>query len=147
MHDVIGLDGVTPAYFRYVNNATTNVYVAEANMRRWLAREKLAHYATVSMTNGTVTSIQSLNTTNPSFSTQVVYPSGETATLTARSIVLAIGLRDILPDTPGLKESWGQGIYWVSCTLPRSQPSHSILTRLSARGATATSMRTSRWVC
>ncbi|CAN8096475.1 unnamed protein product [Discula destructiva] len=94
MHDVIGFDGVTPAYFR------------------WLAREKLASYPSVSMTNGTVTSIDSLNSTNPSFSAQVVYPSGEVATLTARSIVLAIGLKDILPDTLGVEESWGQGIYW-----------------------------------
>lgn len=64
------------------------------------------------MTNGTVTSITPLNTSNPSFTAQVVYPSGEIATLTARSIVLATGLQDIIPDTPNLAENWGQGIYW-----------------------------------
>lgn len=86
--------GVKPAYFR------------------WLAREKLASYDTVKMTNGTVTNITPLNTTNPSFTAQVQYPSGEVATLTARSIVLATGLEDIIPSTPGLAENWGQGIYW-----------------------------------
>lgn len=32
--------------------------------------------------------------------------------VTARKIVLATGLRDLLPDTPGVKENWGSGIYW-----------------------------------
>lgn len=66
------------------------------------------------MTNGTVKSITPLNTssTNPSYTAEVLYPSGETAIVTTRSIVLGTGLRDILPNTPGLAENWGQGIYW-----------------------------------
>jgi thioredoxin reductase len=31
---------------------------------------------------------------------------------TARKIVLGTGLRDLLPDTPGLREAFGKGIYW-----------------------------------
>ncbi|KAJ4391103.1 hypothetical protein N0V93_004718 [Gnomoniopsis smithogilvyi] len=96
MHDVIGLDGVQPAYFR------------------WLAREKIAYYDSVSMTNGTVKSITPLNTssTNPSYTAEVLYPSGETAIVTTRSIVLGTGLQDVLPSTPGLADNWGKGIYW-----------------------------------
>lgn len=86
--------GVTPAYFR------------------WLAREKLAYYDTVTMMNGTVASAQFINGSTPSFTAQVVYPSGEQVVLTARSIVLATGLRDIIPNTPGLPQNWAQGIYW-----------------------------------
>lgn len=32
--------------------------------------------------------------------------------MTARKVVLATGLRDILPSTPGLRENWGNGIFW-----------------------------------
>lgn len=31
---------------------------------------------------------------------------------TARKIVLGTGMQDILPDTPGLREAWGKGIFW-----------------------------------
>lgn len=66
------------------------------------------------MTNGTVKSITPLNTstTNPSYTAEVVYPSGETVIVTTRSIVLGTGLQDILPSTPGLANNWGKGIYW-----------------------------------
>lgn len=33
------------------------------------------------------------------------------ATVTARRIVLAVGVRDILPDVPGLAEAWGAGVF------------------------------------
>lgn len=33
-------------------------------------------------------------------------------TYRARKVVLATGIKDLLPDTPGIKENWGQGIYW-----------------------------------
>lgn len=85
--------GVTPAYFR------------------WLARQKLAYYNTVSMTNGTVTNITAHNTTYPSFTVEATLPSGQTS-LTARSVILATGIRDILPDTPGIADAWARGIYW-----------------------------------
>ena len=31
---------------------------------------------------------------------------------TARKVVLGTGLRDVLPETPGVAEAWGKGIYW-----------------------------------
>lgn len=31
---------------------------------------------------------------------------------TARKLVLGTGMKDILPDTPGLEEAWGKGVYW-----------------------------------
>ncbi|KAI0881809.1 FAD/NAD(P)-binding domain-containing protein [Annulohypoxylon maeteangense] len=93
MHDVLGFDGVTPAYYR------------------WAAREQISHYDTVSAVNGTVTAIESLNN-NTQFSVATSWADGTTGTVSARKIVLATGLRDILPDTPGLKENWGKGIFW-----------------------------------
>ncbi|KUI65273.1 NADH dehydrogenase [Cytospora mali] len=94
MHDVIGLDGVTPAYFR------------------WRARELLADYDTVTMTNGTVTKIEPEKSDETAFTVQVTLSSGEEKTLSARKIVLATGLKDEIPSTPGLLENWGKGIYW-----------------------------------
>lgn len=63
------------------------------------------------MTNGTVTKIvPSENNTN--FTVYTTFSNKTDKSLTARKIVLATGLRDLLPDTPGLKENWGKGIYW-----------------------------------
>ncbi|OTB09264.1 hypothetical protein M426DRAFT_316552 [Hypoxylon sp. CI-4A] len=93
MHDVIGFDGVTPAYYR------------------WAARQQIAHYETVSSVNGTVTSIEARNN-NTQFDVATNFPNGTAGTASARKIVLATGLRDILPDTPGLAENWGLGIFW-----------------------------------
>ncbi|KAK0721326.1 hypothetical protein B0T21DRAFT_317007 [Apiosordaria backusii] len=89
MHDVLGFDGVTPAYFR------------------WAAREQLKHYGTVEMTNGTVTKIMPVDEQNSYF---IVTHNNKT--VTTRKVVLATGLRDILPATPGVRENWGNGIFW-----------------------------------
>ncbi|VUC32294.1 unnamed protein product [Clonostachys rosea] len=88
LHDLIGLDGLAPAYYR------------------WLAREQLSQYDTVQMTNGTVTKIE------PQANNTFFRVTTDTTQLTARKIVLATGLRDILPATPGIGENWGKGIYW-----------------------------------
>lgn len=69
------------------------------------------------MVNGTVTSATLQNTTTstgdvPSYTARVTYPSGEEAVLTARSMVLATGLRDLIPGTPGLQENWGKAVFW-----------------------------------
>ncbi|KAI1081357.1 FAD/NAD(P)-binding domain-containing protein [Whalleya microplaca] len=92
MHDVLGFDGVTPAYYR------------------WAAREQISHYDTVTAVNGTVTKIEALNN-NTLFNVVAKYPDGE-STVSAQKIVLATGLRDLLPSTPGLEENWGKGIFW-----------------------------------
>jgi thioredoxin reductase len=87
--------GVTPAYFR------------------WAARQQLFHYTTVTMINGTVIKITPADAQNTHFTVTSRDPAGRTDTnLTARKIVLATGLRDILPSTPGIRENWGQGIFW-----------------------------------
>ncbi|KAI0008111.1 sulphydryl oxidase [Xylariaceae sp. FL0662B] len=92
MHDVLGYDGVTPAYYR------------------WAAREQISHYETVSAVNGTVTKIEALNN-NTVFNVLAKFKDGE-RTVSAHKIVLATGLRDLLPNTPGLQENWGKGIFW-----------------------------------
>lgn len=83
------MTGVTPAYYR------------------WSAREQLSHYDTVSWTNGTVTKITP-HDNNTYFTVETDYCEP----LTARKIVLGTGLKDLIPDTPGLRENWGKGIYW-----------------------------------
>ena len=67
------------------------------------------------MINGTVTKITpAANSNHPtSFVVSILNPSGGVTTnVTARKIVLATGLRDILPSTPGVRENWGRGIFW-----------------------------------
>ncbi|KAI1123944.1 hypothetical protein F5Y10DRAFT_280580 [Nemania abortiva] len=93
MHDVIGFDGVPPAYFR------------------WVAQNQLSHYKTVKTTNGTVTNIQPEDG-NAYFTVSMTAFDGAISLITARKIVLATGLRDLLAPTPGLQENFGKGIYW-----------------------------------
>ncbi|KAK1992884.1 FAD/NAD(P)-binding domain-containing protein [Colletotrichum falcatum] len=92
VHDVIGFDGVTPAWYRFA------------------AREQISHYDTVTMTNGTVTKISGNDTAN--FVVSATYADGSTRDVRTRKVVLATGLKDDLPDTPGLWENWGKGIFW-----------------------------------
>ncbi|KAF9633293.1 Pyridine nucleotide-disulfide oxidoreductase class-2 [Lasiodiplodia theobromae] len=96
LHDLIGFDGVTLAYYR------------------WAAREQLKHYDTVSWTNGTVTSVRPTgNSTYTSFTISSTGPDGNSQqTYQARKVVLATGIRDLIPSTPGLQENWAQGIFW-----------------------------------
>ncbi|TVY83867.1 putative thioredoxin reductase [Lachnellula suecica] len=91
MHDVIGNDGTVPAVFRYN------------------ARELIAKYPTAFMKNATVTSIVSVNGTN---GTYFLTTDAAGETYTSRKVILATGLSDIIPDTPGVKEAWQRGIYW-----------------------------------
>lgn len=65
------------------------------------------------MINGTVTKITPADEQNTHFIVSTLTPQGiSSANVTARKIVLATGLRDILPLTPGIRENWGQGIFW-----------------------------------
>ncbi|CAI7640503.1 hypothetical protein N7533_012793 [Penicillium manginii] len=91
MHDVIGNDGTPPDEFR------------------GLAREQISKYPSAHFKNGTVKSITSTGTDDVSAFT-VTDATGKN--YTARKIVLGTGLRDVLPDTPGLQESFGKGIWW-----------------------------------
>ncbi|KAF7196788.1 putative thioredoxin reductase [Pseudocercospora fuligena] len=96
IHDVLGFDGVTPAYFR------------------WRARQQIIEYSTVTLKNGTVEKIEAVGTTNVTLFkvTTRFGDDGKETSLTARKIVLATGLRDLIPSTPGLAENFGKGIYW-----------------------------------
>jgi thioredoxin reductase len=65
------------------------------------------------MTNGTVTKIAPANDQNTHFIVTTLPPNATAPiTHTARKIILATGLRDILPTTPGIRENWGTGIFW-----------------------------------
>jgi thioredoxin reductase len=59
------------------------------------------------MQNGTVTSIVSIEN-----GTSFITTDSDGQVYTSKKVVLATGLRDILPDTPGIKEAWSRGIYW-----------------------------------
>ncbi|KAI1005359.1 hypothetical protein K3495_g2856 [Podosphaera aphanis] len=88
-HDIIGFDGVPPALFRFK------------------AREQIARYPSAYFTNETVTSIVS-DGKGKSFTTTV---SGGRK-YKSRKIVLATGIIDIIPETPGFQEAWARGMYW-----------------------------------
>ncbi|PVH94684.1 FAD/NAD(P)-binding domain-containing protein [Periconia macrospinosa] len=92
-HDVLGFDGVTPAWLRFA------------------ARQQVSDYGTVSLVNGTVTEIQPQNN-NTFFKVLAEYPGNKSVSFTTRKVVLATGMRDILPSTTGIAENWGKGIYW-----------------------------------
>ncbi|KAI5370080.1 Putative FAD/NAD(P)-binding domain, FAD/NAD(P)-binding domain superfamily [Septoria linicola] len=95
IHDVLGFDGVTPAYFR------------------WRARQQILEYPTVHLTNGTVSKIEANGDAEyTSFSVTANFSANGNTVVTARKVILATGLRDIVPTTPGLAENWGKGIYW-----------------------------------
>ncbi|KAF9871428.1 hypothetical protein CkaCkLH20_11075 [Colletotrichum karsti] len=92
MHDVLGFDGVTPAWYRYA------------------ARKQIESYETVSAINGTVTKIEGSDADN--FVVSYTCSANQTTTVKARKIVLGTGLQDVLPSTPGIEEIWGKGLYW-----------------------------------
>ncbi|KAI0433494.1 sulphydryl oxidase [Xylaria sp. FL1042] len=97
MHDVIGTDGVAPAYFR------------------WKARGQLSYYPSALLINGTVSKIDTAgNDTQGAapFTVHTTFSSGEEGTVGARSVILATGLSDIIPGTPGVQQNWGKGIFW-----------------------------------
>ncbi|KAJ5160934.1 uncharacterized protein N7482_007938 [Penicillium canariense] len=91
MHDVIGNDGTPPAEFRA------------------LAREQILKYPTAHIKNATVKSITPIGNAEVSVFS-VVDASGKN--YTARKVVLGTGMRDVLPNTPGMEEGWGKGIFW-----------------------------------
>lgn len=111
-HDVIGFDGKSftlpfdsRCHYTYIGIGTPPAYI------RWVARQEVAHYETVKAMNGTVTDIKPEAEDNY-FTVSMTAFDGTVSSLTARKIILATGLRDLLPPTPGLQENFGKGIYW-----------------------------------
>ncbi|KAL4870253.1 hypothetical protein BDV12DRAFT_63694 [Aspergillus spectabilis] len=92
MHDVIGNDGTPPAEFRAA------------------AREQISTYPTASFIDNAITSIVPVNSTNSTTFFRATDSTG--AEYTARKVVLATGLVDVLPATPGLQEAFGKGVFW-----------------------------------
>lgn len=89
-HDILGIDGLPPSLFRA------------------RARDQLSRYLTTSTRNGTVISI--VSALDGSFITTL----DDGQKYTSRKIVLATGIIDILPKTPGFSEAWGRGMYWCA---------------------------------
>jgi thioredoxin reductase len=85
LHNLIGADGMPPAELR-------------ANARR-----DLAAYATVRVIAGEV-----LDVSGDAGALEVALVDGSTET--AGAVVLATGVRDELPDIPGLAEQWGRRV-------------------------------------
>lgn len=69
-----------------------------------LAREELTHYPSVTLEEATATNAVA---TDEGFS--VALEDGRQ--LTARRLVLATGVNDLLPNVPGLAELWGDGVH------------------------------------
>ncbi|KAL4927774.1 NAD(P)/FAD-dependent oxidoreductase [Aspergillus undulatus] len=93
MHDVIGNDGTPPAEFRAA------------------ARAQISRYPTASFIDLAVTEITPLSDSNNTL-TSFSVKSANGTTYTSRKVVLATGLVDVLPDTPGVREYFGKGIFW-----------------------------------
>ncbi|KAG4256042.1 hypothetical protein FPRO06_07252 [Fusarium proliferatum] len=89
MHDVAGFDGFWPLLAALLSYLLTEF----------------------SAMNGTVTRIQP-EASYTFFNVSFTLLDGTTSTYTARKVILATGLRDLLPETPGLRENFGKGIYW-----------------------------------
>ncbi|KAF7160162.1 hypothetical protein CNMCM5623_005677 [Aspergillus felis] len=87
MHDVIGNDHVEPADFRAA------------------ARTQISFYNVTTFVDQKVTYLQPMNN---GFSATVENGT----TYTARKVILASGLKDDLPNVPGLGDAFGKGIFW-----------------------------------
>ncbi len=91
MHNVVAHDGTPPADFRKI------------------AREQVAAYPTATIWEDTVTSVRP---EGEGYAVTLADPEGRDApqVLTARGLVLATGVRDVLPAVPGVAELWGDRV-------------------------------------
>ncbi|KAK2836929.1 hypothetical protein FQN49_006578 [Arthroderma sp. PD_2] len=93
MHDVIGNDGAVPDEYRA------------------LARKQISRYNSTSIKDIRVATITKENK-DAKPGAYFVVKDVKGGKYTARKIVLGTGLRDVFPNTPGIKEAFGKGIYW-----------------------------------
>lgn len=87
MHNVLTNDGRHPAEFRAA------------------ARAELAAYAAVEVRDVSATAVE--QQADDSFSVVL----DDDSVVTARTVVLATGLRDVMPDVPGYAEQWGRTVH------------------------------------
>ncbi|OQE19248.1 hypothetical protein PENFLA_c019G03894 [Penicillium flavigenum] len=86
MHDVIGSDHVVPAEFR------------EA------ARKQISFYNMTTFFDQEVITMQKADNS--------FHATTANGTYTARKVILASGLKDDLPNVPGLRDAFGKGVFW-----------------------------------
>ncbi|KAL2845972.1 hypothetical protein BJX68DRAFT_277187 [Aspergillus pseudodeflectus] len=96
MHDVIGNDGTPPALFRAA------------------ARSQISNYSTATFIDNAIASITPLEITDSANNYTTLFRATDSTgtAYTARKVILATGLIDVLPSTPGLVEGFGKGIFW-----------------------------------
>lgn len=87
MHNIITNDGRDPAEFRSI------------------VRGELAAYGDVEIRDVAATTVERLG--DGTFEVTLV----DGSVVTARNIVLATGLRDVMPDIPGFAEQWGRTVH------------------------------------
>ncbi|KAE8370479.1 hypothetical protein BDV27DRAFT_169036 [Aspergillus caelatus] len=87
MHDVIGNDHVVPAEFRQT------------------AREQISFYNATTFIDQKVTKLEKVGD-------NVFRATVGEQQYTARKVILGSGVKDNLPNVPGLQEGFGKGIFW-----------------------------------
>ncbi|WP_339810051.1 NAD(P)/FAD-dependent oxidoreductase [uncultured Imperialibacter sp.] len=68
-----------------------------------IAKQQVLTYDTVSLLNDRVVNAKKLDS-----GFEVFVPSGES--FTARKLIFATGIKDVMPEIPGFKESWGKSV-------------------------------------
>lgn len=91
MHNVLGHDGIDPA---------------ELLAR---GRNELERYG-VAVASGSVTAVRSEADSHLAIDL-AAEPGVPARSITARALVVGTGVRDVLPDIPGLAEHWGSGVF------------------------------------
>ena len=86
MHSFVSRDGILPKDFRAA------------------AHNELRHYPTVERLDGLVDDVRANGDGHA-----VVLTDGRT--FATRKVILALGMVDIMPDIPGLRECWGKGVH------------------------------------
>jgi len=92
MHDVIGSDGAKPDDFRTA------------------ARNQINKYGTAVVKNTNITEITAIKSEEGY--TWFVARDSAGLPYTARRVILATGVTDLLPSTPGVLDAFGKGMYW-----------------------------------
>lgn len=86
-----------------IHNLLTREGLPPAELRR-LAWEELASFPTVSHREASVRELRWMDD-------HWEANCGEGGTVRARAVLLAVGVRDELPDLPGLREKWGHSVH------------------------------------